>query len=298
MICIFFVPGMFGSTVEYVLRSFTNELDNIYSEILSDGSMHSFQTQMHLTDRTEFVSFFSDRSKSVSIVTPIYPFNDTKLSELLELCEPYLLVDDKKILIYADSIEYAELNMLFQYHKISAGVKISLGIKIFCNNNIDNVQQWNPNYTHWDQMKTWELREWISLFYKKQLMECLDAPNLAHGWQLVSTKDLLEDTRSTLERIIQWSGLSQNPKNLAEFANNWRRSQQYVLDEYKLINSAVSCTIAQVDFSWTRLNIVAEAMIQNKLREVGFDILCDGLNDFPTTSVELHKLLIGKNNHA
>jgi hypothetical protein len=50
MICVFFVPGMFGSTVEYVLRAFTNELDNIDAEILSDGSMHSFKTQMHLTD--------------------------------------------------------------------------------------------------------------------------------------------------------------------------------------------------------------------------------------------------------
>ena len=298
MICIFFVPGMFGSTVEYILRSFTNELDNIDSEILSDGSMHSFKKQMHLTDRSEFVSFFADRPDSVSIATPIYPFNNTKLSELLELCEPYLFNNDKRLLIYADSIDYAEINMLFQYHKISAGAKISMGLKIFCNNNIDNVQQWNPKYTHWDQMQTWELREWISLFYKKQLIEWLDAPNLAQGWQLVSTRELLEDTQSTLERIIQWSGLSKNQKNLTEFANNWRRSQQYVLDEYQLINRAVSCTITQVDFSWNRLNIIAEAMMQNKLREVGFDVLCDGLDDFPTNSIELHKLLIGKNNNA
>jgi len=39
-------------------------------------------------------------------------------------------------------------------------------------------------------------------------------------------------------------------------------------------------------------------MIQNKLRESGFDILCDGLNEFPTNSIEFHKLLIGKNNNA
>ena len=83
------------------------------------------------------------------------------------------------------------------------------------------MQQWNPKYTHWDQMQTWELREWISLFYKKQLIEWLDAPNLAQGWQLVSTRELLEDAQSTLERIIQWSGLSKNQKNLTEFANNW-----------------------------------------------------------------------------
>ena len=296
MICVFFVPGMFGSTVEYVLRAFTNELDNIDAEILSDGSMHSFKTQMHLTDRTNFISFFSQRPESVSVVTPIYPFNNAGLPELLELCNPYISDSDKKLLIYADSIEYAEINMLFQYHKISAGTKISFGLKIFCNDNFENVRQWNSVYTHWDQMQHWELREWISLFYKKQITEWLDAPTQSPGWQLVSTRDLLNDTEQTLEKIIQISGLSKNQKNLTEFASNWRCSQQYVLDEHQLIDRAVSCIITQEDFSWSSLNIIAEAMIQNKLRESGFEILCDGLNKFPTNSIEFHKLLIGNNN--
>lgn len=299
MICVFFVPGMFGTTVEYVLRAFTNELDNIEAEILPDGSMHSFKTQMHLTNRDDFVSFFTDRAPLVTVTTPIYPLKDTKLPELLSICQPSLTINDRRIFVYADSAEYAELNMLFQYHKISASKALQLELDIFCGDNASDIVKWNPLYTHWSQMKTWELREWFSFFYPGWTQEWIDASKQVDSlWTKVSTRDLLNDTEQTFKKIIQISGLSRNHKSLTKFANDWRQRQQYVLDEHKLINHAVECIITQVDFSWSDLNIIAEAMIQNKLREAGFEILCDGLNKFPTNAIEFHKLLMGKNNNA
>ena len=34
-----------------------------------------------------------------------------------------------------------------------------------------------------------------------------------------------------------------------------------------------------------------EILIQKKLRDQGYEIKCDGLEEFPTDSMELHKLL-------
>ena len=82
MICVFFVPGMFGSTIEYVLNNFTKERKPIEATILSDGSMHSFKKQAHQTDIAHTELFFKN-SVSDEIVTPIYPFKETHLSDIL-----------------------------------------------------------------------------------------------------------------------------------------------------------------------------------------------------------------------
>ena len=57
MIHVFFVPGMFGSTIEHIIRNYSNEYAEIlqkeptnlhdwhHTQILSDGSMHGFQKE-------------------------------------------------------------------------------------------------------------------------------------------------------------------------------------------------------------------------------------------------------------
>lgn len=296
MICIFFVPGMFGSTIEYVLRSFSGELDGLNAIILDDGSMHSFRTQKHLTDRDDFISFFTNRDPLVTVATPIYPLRDTKLPELLSICQPLLTVNDKRIFVYADSVEYAELNMLFQYHKISVGGALQYGLDIFCGNNASDIVKWNPRYTHWNQMKPWELREWFSFFYPGYIQEWLDAPNqVDSSWTKVSTRDILTDSNNTFSRIITQAGLSVKHAELDNFSNVWRSKQQYIIDEYHLINRIVECTLNSTDLEWTAINIIAESMIQQKLRAAGFEIRCDGLDTFPTNSSSLRILLVPVN---
>ena len=78
---------------------------------------------------------------------------------------------------------------------------------------------------------------------------------------------------------------------LDNFASQWQNAQQYILDEYKLINTIVDQTIKKQDYNWKLLHPVAEAMIQNKLRTHGFEIRCNNLNVFPTNSIDLYNLL-------
>lgn len=286
MIHVFFVPGMFGSTIEYVLCNYTTELTPVDGSIQHDGSMHSFNKQNHILNSTD-INKITDQQ----VHTPIYPFNNLHFNDILKIY-PISNPQDKYILMYAHDFESAELNILFQYHKISVG--LSRGWKIFTNGHdsmTQNVQRWNTEYQSYDDMQPWELREWFSLFYPTWIQEWqqsyYDAPI---DWLTVPANDMLTDTSCTLKKIISHCGLSINP-GIDEFSTTWQLAQQYIIDEYHLIDNIVKHTLAQKQFDWRPLNPVAEAMIQKKLRDNGVEIQCDGLNRFPINSLELYKLL-------
>lgn len=290
MIHVLFVPGMFGSTIEFVLRSYTQEYAPINAQIQLDGSMHSFAKQAHFLDTKSISEFFKDCQVD-SITTPIYPFNEQHLPEIINLLDQHIGPLDSCVLMYANSLEDAELNMLFQYHKIAFGIECNLGLKIFCGSNAHNIVNWNTEYIHWSQMQAWELREWFSLFYVSWCKEWQDSYHQAPSkFAKIKNTDILNSPYSTFASIIQHCGLTEK-SGLLEFANKWKQSQQYIVDEYHLLGEIVDCSIANQSLSWEPINIIAEAIVQQRLRSKGYEIRCDGLNTFPTDSKTLYNLL-------
>lgn len=288
MIHVFFVPGMFGSTIEYVAKSFSNELTPVTGNVLADGSMHSFTKSAHFGNKKHIDNFFKS-SIATEISTPIYPFNKLHLPEILETFNKYTTDDDLFVLMYASTIDAAELNMLFQYHKISIG--LDLGLDIFCQGNEHNITAWNTTYSHWSDMEVWQLREWISLFYVPWVQEWIDSPSCVDSRFLtVQNTDFLFNTVPTVNSIFNHCGITPKPE-LTEFLLKWQVAQQYVVDEYNLLGQIVDCSIANQILIWNPTNIIAEAIVQQRLRAKGYEIQCDGLNTFPTDSETLYKLL-------
>ena len=66
MINVFFVPGMFGSTIEFILRSYTNEYTPISAGIDSDGAMHSFNKEYHPTSVTKITQHLNTQQSHSS----------------------------------------------------------------------------------------------------------------------------------------------------------------------------------------------------------------------------------------
>lgn len=291
MIILPFVSGTFASTVEYCIRNFTEEYKDfkITSELCSDGSMHSFKKLKHITkSSTLHKVMLSDDPKL--IVTPIYPFTDLDTYNTLNF-----IVDNKKdnskiVLLYVDGAEYAEINMLFQYYKISIG--LNLGLDIFCNGSTQNILGWDDKYTNWQDMQPWELREWLSFFYVKWISEWSDLKNYTNIKTKISSQQMLEDPKQAIEYIIKYCNLTLYHKDeLDKFLIEWQKKQQYVLDEYKLINDIVSAVLDNTDMEWNTLNIISEAIIQQHLRQFGFNIKCYMLNEFPVNANALRSLL-------
>jgi hypothetical protein len=289
MIHVFFVPGMFGSTIEYICRSFSNELTPVEGTILATGSMHSFKKSAHFLDTSQVESFFNSNNFAGTVTTPIYPFKKTHLPEILKKFNNHITEKDSCILMYAVSAADVELNMLFQYHKISVCLK--KGLNSFCDGNENNITAWNTTYTHWSQMQTWQLREWISLFYVSWGQEWIESQHqVTSNFLCIPNTDFLFNTIATSDTLFSHCGLTKKP-GLVEFLQKWQTAQKYVIDEFELLNNIVTSSVDNQLLTWKPINIIAEAIVQQRLRALGYEIQCDGLNTFPTDAKTLHNLL-------
>lgn len=291
MIHVFFVPGMFGSTIEYVLRTFTEEFEPVDADIMQDGSMHSFKKQFHWLSIDDINETYNISTTSNDISTPIYPQEKHHFPEILEAMTPLFKPLDSKILVYADTPDSAELNILFQYYKIANGVSCNLGMSIFFNTIGSLAKQWNNSYNSWQDMQPWEIREWFSMFYPGWVKEWSNSVDLVDDSFLkVSNTYILNDPNQAINDIIDHCNLTVKD-GISEFLSRWRAAQQYIIDEHLLLTKITNCTVEQQQFEWKPLNIISESIIQQNLQSMGFEIRCDGLNTFPTDSKTLYNLL-------
>jgi len=292
MIHIFFDCGSFGSTIESVLRNYTDHSTPIDSKILDDGSMHSFRKEQHVTDIETLDNFLQlDTPSNKIITTPTYPFKEFKLPTILDyfsLIESWK--DDTKILIFQPDLRACELNLLFKYHKVCVSYT-NTGLGIIVGENQHNILNWNKDYTHWTQMRPWELREWLSIFYPGFVQEFIDSQNqVDDSWLKLTNIDVLYSTQDSLLKIIDHCGLT-NTKDLTEFVAQWQQAQNYIVDEFNLLDRIVDCAINNQPLVWKPVNIIAEAIVQQRLRTKGYEIRCDGLDIFPTDAIMFNTLL-------
>ena len=292
MIHIFFDPGSFGSTIEAVLHNYTDHSVPVDSKILDDGSMHSFRKECHVTTVDTLNHFLKNNTpNSNAITTPTYPFKECKLPTILEhfsLIKSWLT--DTKILVFQPDLRACELNLLFKYHKVCISY-INAGLEIIIGDNQHNIVNWNQDYTHWSQMKTWELREWLSLFYTGFVQELIDSQDqVTNEWVKLTNTDILYDTKESLLKIIDHCGLT-NTKDLTEFVSEWQQAQKYIVDEFELLDQIVDCAITNQPLEWQPINIIAESIVQQRLRAKGYEIQCDGLDKFPTNAIMFNTLL-------
>lgn len=294
MINIFFVPGMFGSTIEFCIQNFTvdyqSNLDQLENYIQDDGSLHSFDKQFHPTSTDLYKQLVTLNTNSKDINTPIYPTVDKHFPELLDLLKTNQdFVKNKNILLHAKDFSAAELNMFFQYEKISVG--LTSGLDIFFHSN-NSLKQWNAEYYHWSELETWELREWFSIFYPDWIKEWVDSKDYTNSEFLcISNIDFLCNTKDELYKIFDYCNLTPNNNNLDNFVKIWQNKQQYILDQKEFCNDIVLNTINNKKQYWNKLNFIQEAVIQKKLRDAGYELRCWKLNKFPNNTEELYNLL-------
>lgn len=299
MLHILFVPGTFGTTVQYVVRQYNKKLleyrikDHYKNLIFSDGSMHGFFKTGHYLEIKDLNDYLDNKiDQDIPITSPIYPTSDAHADTIINLfCKHRPL--DNYVFIYIDNIVQAEITMLAHYYKISIG-SVNKSIGSMCGDNQHNIINWNPNYTHWSQMQIWELREWISLFYEEWVQEWIDAKShVPPNWFTVSSGDILENTRETFLKIINYVGEFDHDleNEFTEFIKVWKEKQQYLLDEHNLIKNIVESTVSKTLYTWPKLNLISTAIVQKRLRDQGYEIKCYNLNDFPTNSSDLYNLL-------
>jgi hypothetical protein len=289
MINIFFTPGTFGSTVEYVLTSSLHQKYPDVQHIAPDGSMHTIKKQNHPTTMAMLEDFISTNDHDIQISTPIYPFKDAEFFDILGRY-PYNPTD-KFIVLCIHNIDYAELNILFQYYKLSLHIRRPRGLAIFYPTDSTDFKGWNNNYTCFEDMQFWEIREWFSIYYPTWIKSHMIATTeIPPSFLSVTTHELLENTKETFGKILQFCGRN-DIANFHDFLIRWREEQQYIIDKKIQIDRIVDSIVTDGFCEWKITTVIEEAIIQQKLRSHGYEIRCHGLDRFPTNTTDLRDLL-------
>lgn len=289
---VFFVPGMFGSTIEFVLRNYTHDFESVAGEVLGDGSLHSYTKNCHPTHSNdiEVASKLITENNNINyITTPIYPFETRNIDQIIHEYEKAdLLRGNANILLYAPDQRHCELNILFQYYKIAYG-SLQMGLNIF--SQPSHPEKWNSDYKSADDLSRWEYREWFSIFYPQWTSKWRDSENLVkNNFLKISNGNFLKNPSECIEDIIFSYNFKKNG-DFSKFFFDWKNKQNYIVEKQKLLDNIVDAALSNENFKWDSLTVIEEAIVQQKLRECGFEIMCDGLNVFPRESRYLYRLL-------
>ena len=282
MIIVLFPGGAFGSTIEYSIRQFSNELQKVEATVMEDGSMHSYTKEFHPVTISEFLKI---KDSKFEIVTPTYPNHDylSPSETILEL-KKHINSEHKVLLIYFTNLEMAEKHKLFGYYKIPDFLDVVMK---------DKQTAWNVNYNSYKDMQPFELREALSLYIDQQVEYLEIHDSIDNNWLCITPDDLLYDFRNTISKIIEYAGLTMDhSQNIEEFYKEWFKKQQYIIDEFEKINAIVDSINSGSNMTWDKLSILGEAIVQSRLRQQGIEIACHGLNQFPTNTNDLTKVLL------
>lgn len=302
MIHILFVAGSFGSTINLVAQSFCKNFRSpglsLEESVLSDGSAHSYYKKGHWTTKEQLDDFFEGRiDQDIKISTPIYPLSNMTVQEVFSQFQNKR-PNDKVVLIYLKDRNYAELNILAQYYKISKGtLNLGLEFTFYIDDLLLDIKKWNKDYSSFNDMRPWELREFFSLYYTGWVECWLDAPLLApNNWLKISTDDILNNSQETFIKICNFIDEFDDSKitEFNKFLDSWLEKQRYLVKEIELVNKIVgSVVLDQEMIAWdpSHLCIWSQAMIQGKIRDSGYDLKCNELDVFPSNSIQLYELL-------
>lgn len=160
-------------------------------------------------------------------------------------------------------------------------------------------QRWNlPPLTNHTHIPRWIKREFLSYYllpaWEDQVEWYLPDRIDINRCLLISVSDLLSNFPSVIENIRLFCGLDyqKKPIELLPFHHKML-SLQKNLGQDLLCNQIIHCTLDDKNLDWTDqyLSLTTESLIQYELRQQGFEMYCDGLDKFPTNSVELKKII-------
>ena len=285
MITILYPAGAFGSTIEYCLRNFSLELESIQAQILDNGCMHSFAKEFHVNK----IDLWRQR-QHWTIATPLYPGFDylDPVTTVQKMTEE-MPKDQNLILIHFDTAEQVYRNRLFGYHKIGHQFEINYIDRILKN----KPQAWNPAYTCVSDMQIYELREALSFTFNdtENYLQVLDQAQ--PSWLCVTPDDILYNFKNTVLTMLDHCGLTLDPDcEIDNFYKEWFDKQQYIIEEFQTVQKILESLQNREFYEWRPISVMSEAIVQYCLRTQGIEIACYNLNQFPTSTEELKRVMI------
>lgn len=289
-VVIAFSPGTYGTYLEWCLATLTSK-----SEILSPftllGSSHVFRGN-HLLN-IQGLRQCSQSNKNYQIAR-LHPktLKDESLSDNLDaICNEADYVihmypsEDTQLLCLNNFLSKVWANGWWE-NQFESEIDKN---KIF--------QNWAiPSGTDINHTPQWVKREFLSFYLMPAWhaqIEWYHPAKWSNSKCLVIPVNLLlysfEQTLTTIQNYCNLLPVREISELLPFHQKNIELQNYRTHDQ--LCKDIVECTINNRDLQWDELSLCSESWIQWELRNQGFEIRCDGLDIFPTNSVQLRELL-------
>jgi hypothetical protein len=290
---ILYSPGTYGAYLEWALTTLTSNID-IVEPFESNGSSHQFaghslageaipfwQNYLISNHHYDFVRIHPKSKKEESISANI----DIILENAPQAI--YIEVDPAHVLLTINNSYYKSVADQWQY--------------IF-NSDLDPdiiYKNWAvPVDTSIDKIPNWIRREFLSFYLMPAWLDQVEwqSPKVPRHHRCLTIKldDILNNFEDTLCTIKNFCELKFT-KATAELipAHNKMLSLQKYLEQDKICEKIIQSVIGNGTYDWSDqfLSFVSEVWIQWRLRELGYELRCHGLDKFPTNSVHLKELL-------
>lgn len=278
MTVVVYPPGAFGSMIEAVIRRFTKEhksLDSIQSN--PDGSFHNYSRGSHVFEINNSIKQIDDL-----VFSAIYPGYNKNIEQAFGKLNQH---PSTKVAVRLENTnDMIRCWCLFNHkdHLLARDNRLFQAI-----NQPTNLQGWGK--TDFDDLEIWEKREYLSYVLDGIFDNTLRASySLPYNWHTVNFNELLFFPESTFLRLFEttgWTWVDQS--EFIQFAQAWRTEQLAIADSADRILKLVEFE----ELDDLQFDLMEQAVIQQQLRKKGFEIQCNGLNEFPTTRKKLQSLL-------
>jgi hypothetical protein len=286
-----FNGGAYGTYLEWVLNTLISK-DPIQKPFTALGNSHNSKFGKHLIDMEGFTKYIN--SNCVYATARVHP--KTKKNESIAVNLDHMCNHvDRVLLLYPDRSH--QLMCICNYMtKVWSGHYYDGGMSYLNPQDILKNYPVDPNI-NLKEIPNWIMREHMSfnLFQSWQDQVEWYFPD---RWQhpkakVITTKDLLDDFESTLEKIMYFW----NKEKVREIADlriyhDEMLSMQQHLGKDQLCENIILSLLDQYDsFFWGDICMISQSWIQHQLRNLGYEIRCHDLNDFPQDTSQLKALL-------
>lgn len=290
-VAITYAPGTYGTYLEWCLTMLTSS-DPIVPPFTSVGNSHLFSGN-HLLSLSAYNATKSEFISSLEFfrLHPRVNKKESVVGTAIHLAKQSHSV----ILLYPEQGRTLLcLNNFFNKIHKDRWSKFFESFSVHPTVIFDNWPV--PPDTEIKDVAPWIKREFLSLYIMPfwdslvgyQELSNFDYPKCLH----VNVGDLLLNFETTIQQIKNSFGLNfkRGIEDLMPYHQHNLSLQQF-LHHDSLCNTLVDCVVNGVDMSWDPLGICSESYVQWNLRERGFEIRCNGLDTFPTNSLQLKDLL-------
>jgi uncharacterized protein (DUF736 family) len=290
-IAIVYNGGNYGTYLEWALTTLATDIP-VVAPFNANGNSHKFRGNHAGSLVDPAWKKFANKEESFLFVrlhpkTQRHESLDNNLNQILDVAEKivYLYPDPDSILLNVNNF----------YSKIwEDWWSEQLLDPVFANN----------LYSNWpiqkdisvEQIPVWIKREMLSFYlipaWHAQV-EWYHPDRWSHPrCQIVSTNKLLYDFDSTMQRLQEFCNLEfkKNISDLVPSHNTMLSLQQYLFQD-QLCHNIFNSILNNQLFEWENIPLPSQGWLQWQLRKLGYEIRCNGLDMFPTNSVQLKKLL-------